>query len=227
MPTLRCKKLMLAVASVIAADVAIAQTDEKSYSSIPGLEEVFVTARKRSESIQDIPVSIDVISGDSIARMNMATTKQLADQAPNIVMVQGNFGLAAPIISIRGVTNSNFTASSNSPVSFYADDVVINNIQPQGFALFDIDRVEMLRGPQGTLFGRNSTSGAISVHSAKPTEELTGYARGSIGNFGAQRYEAALSGTVVSDALLGRIAVTSNRRDGTVDNTALNRKEAP
>lgn len=189
------------------------------------LEEITVTARQRVESVQDVPVSVSVLSGDDIAELNLTTSKQLADQTPNVVMVQGNFGLSAPIISIRGITNSNFTATSNSPVAFYSDGVVINNIQPQGFALYDLDRVEMLRGPQGTLFGRNSTSGAISVHSARPTEELTGYARVSAGNYDSLRFEGAASGTLIDNALLGRIAAVYNERDGLVDNTALDKDE--
>lgn len=189
------------------------------------LEETIVTSRQRVESVQDVPVSVSVLTGDDITALNLTTSKQLADQTPNVVMVQGNFGLAAPIISIRGITNSNFSATSNSPVAFYADDVVINSIQTQGFALYDIDRVEILRGPQGTLFGRNSTSGAIAVHSSLPTEELSGYVRASVGDFDMRRIEGAASGPLIEDSLLGRISGVYNKREGLVRNSALSQNE--
>ena len=216
------RRLAAAVALATLAQVPVAAP---VYAQGAQLEEVLVTARQRSESVQDIPVSVSVMSGDEIAAMNLTTSNQLAQQTPNVVMVQGNFGLAAPIISIRGITNSNFTATSNSPVAFYADDVVINSIQTQGFALYDIDRVEMLRGPQGTLFGRNSTSGAISVHSTMPTEDLSGYARVGAGDSDMRRVEAAISGSLVESALLGRLSGVYNERDGLVRNTDLGQDE--
>ena len=189
------------------------------------LEEITVTARQRTESIQEIPISMTAISGEDIARLNLVTSRDLADQTPNVVMVQGNYGLAAPIISVRGVTNSNFTASSNSPVSFYADGVVLNSIYSQGFSLYDVERAELLRGPQGTLFGRNSTSGALSVHSVRPGEETSGYARATIGDDDLLRLEGAVGGTILDGVLLGRLSGVYNEQDGLVDNTALGKNE--
>jgi iron complex outermembrane receptor protein len=208
----------------VAGSAALLQTPQV-YAQYDALEEVTVTSRQRVESVQEVPVSVSVLTGDAITALNLTTSEQLADQTPNVVMVQGNFGLAAPIISIRGITNSNFSATSNSPVSFYADDIVINNIQPQGFALYDIERVEMLRGPQGTLFGRNSTSGAISVHSRMPTQELSGFARIGLGNFSMQRYEGAVSGALIEDKLAARLSGVFNSRDGLVHNPVLNKDE--
>lgn len=210
--------------ATMASSLAVLQSPMAA-AQLNALEEVTVTSRQRVESVQEVPVSVSVLTGDAITALNLTTSEQLADQTPNVVMVQGNFGLAAPIISIRGITNSNFSATSNSPVSFYSDDIVINNIQPQGFALYDLDRVEMLRGPQGTLFGRNSTSGAISVHSRMPTQELSGFARISAGNFSMQRYEGAVSGPLIADSLAGRLSGVFNSRDGLVHNPVLNKDE--
>jgi iron complex outermembrane recepter protein len=211
--------------AVIITGISVGSLSTMCMADNQELEEVIITARQRVESVQETPISVSVVSGEAVTDLNFVTSQQLAAQAPNVVMVQGYFGLAAPIISIRGVTNADFSATSNSPVAFYADDVVINSIQAQGFALFDVESVATLRGPQGTLFGRNSTSGAILVHSATPTEEVTGYVRASYGNFDTMRFEGALSGPVVENALLGRVSSVVNKGDGKVRNTALARNE--
>ncbi|MEC8427483.1 MAG: TonB-dependent receptor plug domain-containing protein, partial [Pseudomonadota bacterium] len=143
--------MVLAVAAAsLTADFAAAQ-----------LEEIVVTAQRRSESSQDVPIALTAYDGAKLKQTNVARTSDLSAQTPNMQAVDGNFGLAAPIISMRGVSNVDFTPISNTPIAVYSDGVILNNIQTHGFAMFDLERVEILRGPQGTLFGRNSTTGAM------------------------------------------------------------------
>ncbi|WP_353405907.1 TonB-dependent receptor [Pseudoteredinibacter isoporae] len=190
--------------SMLAADWAAAQ-----------IEEVMVTAQRRTESAQDVPVSLTAYSAEDLKIVNVTRSSQLAAQTPNMVAVDGNFGLSAPIISMRGVSNVDFSAISNTPIAVYSDGVILNNIQTHGFAMFDLERVEILRGPQGTLFGRNSTTGAMQVFSARPTEEFSAGVEVTLGRFDRSRQEAFVSGKL-TDSARARLAYVSNRSSGYV-----------
>ncbi len=192
------------VGSTLAADWAAAQ-----------IEEVLVTAQRRTESAQDVPVSLTAYSAEDLKIVNITRSSELAAQTPNMVAVDGNFGLSAPIISMRGVSNVDFSAISNTPIAVYSDGVILNNIQTHGFAMFDLDQVEILRGPQGTLFGRNSTTGAMQVFSARPTEEFSAGIEATFGRFDRSRQEAFVSGALTED-VRGRLAYVSNRSSGYV-----------
>ncbi|BFM16698.1 hypothetical protein R50073_28810 [Maricurvus nonylphenolicus] len=205
----RFVRLPLAAAlatSVLTADIAMAQ-----------IEEIVVTAQRRAESVQDVPVSMTAFDADSLKAVNVARTSDLSAQTPNLQAVDGNFGLAAPILSLRGVSNTDFTAISNTPVSVYSDGMLLNNVQTHGFAMFDLDRVEILRGPQGTLFGRNSTTGAMQVISAQPTEDFESGFEVTVGENNRERIEGFISGPIVQDKIYGRLALASNRSDGYVE----------
>lgn len=194
----------IVVSSTVVADWAAAQ-----------IEEVMVTAQRRTESAQDVPVSLTAYSAEDLKVVNITRSSQLAAQTPNMVAVDGNFGLSAPIISMRGVSNVDFTAISNTPIAVYSDGVILNNIQTHGFAMFDLERVEILRGPQGTLFGRNSTTGAMQIFSARPTEEFSAGVEATLGRFDRSRQEAFVSGKI-TDSARARLAYVSNRSSGYV-----------
>ncbi len=207
--TQRFSRLPIAMAiatSTLMADMAAAQ-----------IEELVVTAQRRAESVQDIPVSVTAFDTEKLKAVNVSRTSDLSAQTPNLQAVDGNFGLAAPIISLRGVSNTDFTAISNTPVSVYSDGMLLNNVQTHGFAMFDLARVEILRGPQGTLFGRNSTTGAMQVISAKPTETPEYGFEVTLGERNRERVEGFISGPLIEDKLFGRLAVASNRSDGYVE----------
>jgi iron complex outermembrane recepter protein len=197
--------------SVLSADLAMAQ-----------IEEIVVTAQRRAESVQDVPVSMTAFDADSLKAVNVARTSDLSAQTPNLQAVDGNFGLAAPILSLRGVSNTDFTAISNTPVSVYSDGMLLNNVQTHGFAMFDLARVEILRGPQGTLFGRNSTTGAMQVISAQPTEDFESGFEVTVGENSRERVEGFISGPLIKDKVYGRLALASNRSDGYVEDQAGN-----
>ena len=181
------------------------------------IEEIVVTSQRRAESVQEVPISITAMDRSTLEKLNITKPTDIAAQTPNLRMANSNFGESAPVIGIRGITNADFSAISNTPVSVYSDGVVLNNIQLHGMALFDTDRIEVLRGPQGTLFGRNSTSGALQFISAKPSDELEFGGQATIGKFNKQRIEAYTSGAILGDKLRGRIAIASDTSDGWVE----------
>lgn len=180
------------------------------------IEEIIVTAEFREKAASDTPISITAFDSHRLQKFRMERSVDVAAQTPNLEMGRV-FGLAAPRVNIRGVTNADYSPTSNTPVTVYSDGSVLNNTTVHGFAMFDLERVEVLRGPQGTLYGRNATTGSINFISARPTQEFSGYARGTIGRFGERRLDGAISGPL-GERLSGRLAVTKGVGDGWVKN---------
>jgi iron complex outermembrane recepter protein len=189
-----------------------------------GLQSVVVTSRKREERLQDVPLAITVIGSDALQSSDeIKTANDITQFIPNASASATN-GRTRPRWFLRGIGTNETQASTTSPIGIYNDDVYLNNVYIQGFPLFDTERVEVLRGPQGTLWGKNTTGGAISYVSRKPTFDSNGYADVSFGRFNERNIEAA-AGTGLTDTLAGRISVFDERRDGWVDNLATNRKD--
>ena len=180
------------------------------------LEEVMVTAQKREQSSQEVGIAITAMTGEQMEALNFTNAQQVAQMAPGVTMVQPN-GEANYAIAIRGVSNSDFTTNVESPVAVYVDEVYISQMSGTGFQLFDMERVEILRGPQGTLYGRNATGGLVSFITRKPTREFEGYGKLTYGDYSQIRFEGAISGGL-SDTISGRLAVSTNNHKGYVDN---------
>jgi len=195
--------VMAAIVSASSAGVVFAQDNEAYYDGV--LEEVIVTATKRSESIQDVPISIATLSAEDLQAMfpGGADVLSLSGHIPGFFAESSN-GRAAPRFYIRGLGNIDFDLAASQPVSVIMDDVVMENVVLKSFPLFDIEQVEVLRGPQGTLFGRNTTAGILKFNSRRPEQETSGYARGSYGTYGTRNVEAAVGGSLVPDVLSGR-----------------------
>jgi iron complex outermembrane recepter protein len=159
----------------------------------PGkLEDVVVTAQRRTESVQDIPVSVSAFSPAELERRNIDNTLDLVQYVPNLIG-HNNTGLgSANVYYLRGLGNTESIATFDPPVGTYVDDVYIARQNANNFALFDVERIEVLRGPQGTLFGRNTTGGAINVILKKPGKEFGGFAEAGYGRFN----EVTLRGSV-------------------------------
>ena len=183
---------------------------EPRQSTSRQVEEVVVTARKKSESLQDVPISITAFSGDSIRDLGFSDTLSIDEKTPNLEIK--TFG-GQPNIFIRGVGNNDFNATTISPVSIYVDDVVMGLTGSQTAQLFDVQRIEVLRGPQGTLFGRNTTGGAIAFHSNMPTEETEAGVRLTLGSHNQRDIESYIGGKL-SNRVNGRLAVISTTNDG-------------
>lgn len=179
--------------------------------SAPG--EIIVTAQRREQKLQDVPVSIAAFSSERLRDMGAGTITDVISQTPGVRFqgVAGNAGL--PVYNIRGVTILDFTYTNEGSVAIYADDVYLGNPFSANQQLFDVERVEILRGPQGTLYGRNATGGLVHYISKRPTAQLQGQALAQYSSFDDVVLEGAVSGPV-SDSVRVRVAGRYNSNDG-------------
>ncbi|TAL84957.1 MAG: TonB-dependent receptor [Rhodanobacter sp.] len=209
--------LGLPVVAVQAQPATVAPAGKPSKTT--QLQTVKVTASKRVENLQRVPMSITVLTPEKLESFGQAgdSVLQLASRAPS-VYAETSYGRIFPRFYIRGLGNSDFDLNASQPVSMVYDDIVQENPILKGFPLFDLAQVEVLRGPQGTLFGRNSPAGVIKFESVRPSQETSGYARVSYGSLGTANAEAALGGAL-SPHWSGRLSVLSQHRDNWIDNT--------
>ncbi|OGT59179.1 MAG: TonB-dependent receptor [Gammaproteobacteria bacterium RIFCSPHIGHO2_12_FULL_63_22] len=219
--SLRPDLLALAIVLALPSSFAFAQeADKPAEPAKPTtLEAVKVTAERRVEDIQDVPVSITAISGEKldVLRSGGEDVKFLAGRLPSL-QIESSFGRAFPRFYIRGLGNTDFDLNASQPVSLVYDDVVQENAILKGFPVFDLDQIELLRGPQGTQFGRNSPAGVVKFDSARPESEFGGYGRISYGTFGTTNIEGAVTGAL-SDTVSARFSGIYQRRADWVDNT--------
>lgn len=180
------------------------------------IEEIVVTAQKREQGSQDIGAAITAFGSDQLAKSDFNNIGDLQAMAPSL-QIGESFGFAQ--IMIRGIGTDNPFAGGDPSVAMHIDGVVTGQSSAQFGSLFDIERVEVLRGPQGTLYGRNATGGSINVITQKPSEELNGYARVTVGNYELAKLEAAAGGAL-TDGVMGRIAVRALDRGGYGENIA-------
>lgn len=181
------------------------------------LEEIIVTAQKREQSAQDVGIAITSYSGNQLRALGYTNAQEVTAMAPGVSTMQPN-GEANYAIGIRGVANNDFTTNVESPVAIYVDEVYISQMSGAGFLLFDVERVEILRGPQGTLFGRNATGGLVHYVTVKPDlEELNGYGSVTYGRFNRLKFQGAI-GVPVSDKVALRASFATHQGGGYVKN---------
>lgn len=218
--TLAQKTLLWAGASLAALSAAAAAP---AYAqSTATLDVITVSTTRREENIQDVANSVTAASGEDLAPFTEAggDILTLAARVPSLYAESSN-GRVAPRFYIRGLGNTDFDLAASQPVSVIMDDVVQENVILKSFPLFDIEQVEIARGPQGTLFGRNTTAGTISFSSVRPSEETEGYGALTIGSLGTVNVEGALGGTLIEDVLTARISVLMQNREDYIDNEFL------
>jgi len=174
------------------------------------IEIILVTAQKRPEDVQKTPLAITSVSGEDIAEQGIRTARDLNGLIPNVVV---NTNGTATEFTIRGITSTNNTEVGNPAVGFHLDGVYLARPDAAGLALFDIERVEVLRGPQGTLYGRNATAGAINVITNKPKNKLEGSVMVGVGNYNSKRTEAMINAPF-SDVFAIRAALAIEKHDG-------------
>ncbi|MEX0733247.1 MAG: TonB-dependent receptor [Steroidobacteraceae bacterium] len=191
--------LILAALSGLPAQVVAQQS---------ALEEVTVTATRRTERLQDVASSASVFSGEDLQALRVLQPLDLAEQTPGLLAKYGPNGLATVGFYVRGVGINDFTGTVDPSVGVYVDEVFQPTPDMLNFAVHDIARVEVLRGPQGTLYGRNSTGGAINFITARPTEEFEGFARAGYGSYDTFTAAGAVSGPL-ADTLRGRLSVSA------------------
>ena len=182
------------------------------------LEEVIVTAQKREQSLLDVPLSVATLSGERFTSIfeGGADIRGLSARVPGLYVESSN-GRVAPRFYIRGLGNIDFDLAASQPVSIIMDEVVKENVVLKSFPLFDIERVEVLRGPQGSLFGRNTTAGIVKFDSYKPTQDVEGRAKLDAGELGTVNFDGAIGGGL-TDTLSGRVAMLYQNRDDYIDN---------
>jgi iron complex outermembrane receptor protein len=220
--------LALATACTFTATPALAQatgdTDTPAADAVQpvaepaeGVADIVVTATRRAENLQDIPLSVATIDDETLAAINSggADIRGLSGRVPSL-NIESSFGRTFPRFYIRGLGNTDFDLNASQPVSLVYDDVVLENPILKGFPAFDVDRVEVLRGPQGTLFGRNTPAGIVKFDTVKPGKGRN-YARISYGTYGTINAEGAV-GAELSDQLAVRISGLWQHRNDWIDN---------
>jgi len=204
---------LLASVSVLATAAAAAEAADTAT-----VEEVVVTAQFREQNLQQTPLSITAVSGQTLEARGQISVVDIANQAPNVTLkpAPGNFGPALQAF-IRGVGQYDFSFALEPGVGMYVDDVYFSTLTGSIFDLLDLDRVEVLRGPQGTLAGQNSIGGAVKLYSKKPSGDNGGYLEAKYGSYDRVELRGSADFTVVPDKLFGRIAGVSHHSDGYVD----------
>ena len=191
------------------------------------LEEIVVTAQKREQNIQDVPISITRMSGQWLESKfaGGGDVLELASTVPGLHVESSN-GRLSPRFYMRGLGNADFTAAASQPVSIVFDEVPMEKASLKSFPIFDLDDIEVIRGPQGTLFGRNTTAGILKFDSRRPTEETEGYIKASGGNLGTINVEGAVGGTLVENTLMGRVSFITQHRSNWVNNAYTGENDA-
>ncbi len=205
-----CSKFLLRFACLSSLMIVSVQSNSQGQGDSL-LEEIIVTAQRRTQNLQDVPLAITSLSADLLAKKGVRDMFGLTSLAPNIDVAQNNGRLK---IFIRGIGKSLDNSGAEGAIAVHQDGVIISYPSIQGTSFHDIERIEVLRGPQGTLFGRNATGGAVNIITRGPTEELQVNARANIGNFSTREFEIGVGGPIMKDKLLGRLAVYKVDRDG-------------
>lgn len=198
-------------AGLAAASAAIAQETE--------LGEVVVTAQKRAENLNDVPVSVTAVSGEKldVLRSSGGDIRVFSARIPSVTL-ESSYARIFPRPYIRGLGNTDFDFNASQPVSFVYDEVVMENPVLKSFPLFDIEQVEALRGPQGTLFGRNTPAGVLKFDSVKPSQTFGGYGSASYASLGTINVQGAVGGPIIDGVLAGRLSAIYMHRDDWIDN---------
>ncbi len=188
------------------------QAEEDSDVTKIILDEVIVTARRQSENLQSIPLAVSAFDSDELFSSRIEDLGNLQAHVPNLSLHVGD--AANAVIYLRGVGQIDSISFNDPGVGVYVDDVYMGRAQGSFLDVMDPERIEVLRGPQGTLYGRNTIGGAIKFVSARPTNEVEGYLEAGYGNYNQFRAKASISGPVIEDILMAKAAVAHSSRDG-------------
>jgi len=215
------ERLMLwGVGLMTSLTLPVATAQDNAVRSGSVLEEIVVTATKRVENLQDVGIAVTALSGEQMEALGFANAQEVTAASPGVSTIQPN-GESNYSLAIRGVANSDFTTNVESPVALYLDEVYISQASGSGFQLFDMERVEILRGPQGTLFGRNSTGGLAHFITRKPTEEFHGYGKITLGDYDQLKLEGAIN-VPLGNRFFLRASLATHENDGYIENRNAN-----
>src|SRR6185312_11531890 len=186
------RSLLLACVAPCAIASLPAAAQDQPANSAGALEEVVVTARRVQENLQSVPVAITAFTATELQEQQIQNFGDIANNVPNLNL-QTQFGEpATPFITIRGFSNGSLNPSVDAPIGLYVDDVYIGRAVGAAFDLADLEQLEVLRGPQGTLFGRNATGGALSFHTKRPSGQFDAHLETSFGDYGLKRVKATV-----------------------------------
>ena len=197
--------------------------EESLFGGIRPIEEVIVTSQRRSENLQQIPKAISVVNDEQLQRAQITDLAGLGPKVPGLTV--SYFSLGQPTIHMRGVGSNDDGAGLDNSVAVYLDDIYVGRISTIDINLLDVERLEVLRGPQGTLYGRNTIGGAVSVVSKKPTADTELDISAKAGNYDFRELSTILSGPLYRETLLGKMAVSANHMDGWQDNLFLGSRQ--
>ncbi|MGH8249612.1 MAG: TonB-dependent receptor [Steroidobacteraceae bacterium] len=220
---MRNRYLAAAIAMALPLPAAWAQAPEPGAA----LEEVLVTAQRRTENVLEVPVSVSTVGGEKLDVLGSGgdDIRFLSGRLPSL-LIESSFGRAFPRFYIRGLGNTDFDLNASQPVSLVYDDVVQENPILKGFPVFDLEMVEMFRGPQGTLFGRNTPAGVIKFNSVRPSRDAGGYVQASYGDDTSMNFEGAAVGGPVGEHSALRLSGLYQHRDDWVDNVNTDQRDA-
>ncbi|NIB43448.1 TonB-dependent receptor [Pseudomaricurvus alkylphenolicus] len=211
------KQLLAAMISFLGGSNGSLEAVAETHSAGFEIEEIVVTAQKRAQSLQEVPISETVLDSDDLKNSRIESGTEIARQAPNLqVSLLGNE--MQPKFSMRGVSTKEFNLNGISPTGVFVDEVYIGASYLGGAQIYDIERVEVLRGPQGTLFGKNTTAGAINFISKKPIYEKDGYITGGFGSNDFWELKGAGELPIIEDTLSARLAFNMGSSDGYIEN---------
>jgi len=206
-----------------AAPAQTAPAAQPAAQTVTTVDDIIVTARRREERLQDVPLAVTAIPPKALERANITNVSGLRTQAPALIIVPGaGANKSTPTFAIRGQSQQELTILADPSVSLYIGDIVAPRSQGANGGLFDLASVQVLKGPQGTLFGRNSTGGIVQLIPNAPTHEAGGSVGVTVGNFGTLNTEAVVN-MPLGDKLAARLAVVSNKDDGYLYDVLLGR----
>jgi len=212
-----------ATAFAICAGMPAAAQAQPAPASSPGasqLEELVVTARRRSEALQDVPLAVQALSGDMLEAQGVEEVRDLERSIPGLSIGPGTFRDSTPAVAIRGFVAGAGQIDADPSIPFIINEIPINTPQGQNSAFFDLEGVQVLKGPQGTLQGRNTVGGAVLITTRRPNfDGMGGYVTGSYGNYDSMVVEGAYN-VPINETLALRLAARREKRDGTWVNLA-------
>jgi len=213
MPILCCGTAFAATQDI--AQPVVPQSPAAPSSSIPGqaqdAQDIVVTAQRRSETLQSVPLAVSAVSGDSMKERNISNLSQLSQQVPNLY-IGDQVGQAR--VTLRGIGIESISTGTDGSIAFNTDGVYFSRTATALASFYDLERLEVLRGPQGTLYGRNATGGSVNLITAKPTSTPEGYVNLTYGNYDTFTTEGAFGGPIAGDKVRARVSFQTQQHDG-------------
>lgn len=210
-----------ALGALFASHSALAQEGTAAANDKEGLAEIVVTAERRPENQQEVPLSVAVLPAAQARDYTASgddTLLALSGKVPGLY-VESSTGRIFPRFYIRGLGNVDFYLGASQPVSIIQDDIVLEHVVMKSNPVFDVNQIEVLRGPQGSLFGRNTTAGIIKFDSIRPSQQFEGRGTASYGSYNSVNVDAGVGGPIIQDKLAFRISGLYQHRDDYIDNT--------